>query len=154
LLLVINGVGSFGRIVPNHFADRLGVINMLILAATAAGTTAVAWTGVRSATGLYVWAAFYGTAAGGIQSLFPAGLTSLTADLRKTGVRMGMVFTIVSFATLAGPPVAGAIVQSMGGRYWGAQVFAGAAILMGMALMVCARVAKSRKLGVGLRAKV
>ena len=154
MLLVINGVGTFGRIVPNHMADRAGAINMLVLASAAAGTTAVAWTAVTSAAGLYAWAAFYGTAAGGIQSLFPAGLTSLTTDLRKAGVRMGMVFTIVSFATLAGPPIAGAIVQSQGGRYWGAQLFAGAAILAGAALMVCARVAKSRKLGVGWRAKV
>jgi len=65
-----------------------------------------------------------------------------------------VVFTIVSFATLAGPPVAGAIVQSQGGRYWGAQVFAGTAILTGMGLIICARVVKSRRLGVGLRARV
>ena len=106
LLLVVNGVGTFGRLIPNYLADRFGAINMLVLAALMAGTTALSWTAVDSTAGIYAWAACYGTAAGGIQSLFPAGLTSLTTDLRKAGVRMGMVFTIVSFATLAGPPIA------------------------------------------------
>ena len=154
LLLVVNGVGSFGRIIPNHFADKLGTINMFIIISFSAGVIALCWTAVTSASGLYAWSVFYGTAGGGIQSLFPAGLTSLTTDLKKTGVRMGMIFTIVSFATLTGPPIAGAIISSQGGRYIGAQVFAGATLLLGSGFLVAARAAKSRRLGLGRRAKV
>lgn len=117
LLLVINGVGMPGRLVPNHIADRVRAINVLVPVTGIAGTCALCWMAVKSTAGLYVWCCFYGAAAGGVQSLFLAALSSLTTDLRKAGVRMGMVFTIVSFATLAGPPIAGAIITASGGSY-------------------------------------
>ncbi|KAL8375835.1 hypothetical protein RB595_007112 [Gaeumannomyces hyphopodioides] len=155
LLLVINGVGSFGRIVPNYLADRVGVINVFALLAVATGAGALAWAAVRDVAGLYAWAACYGTIAGGIQSIFPAGVASLaSSDPRKTGVRIGMVFTIVSFGALMGSPVAGALVSRMGGSYLGAQVFSGVSMLIAAGFIVASRVARSKRLGVGLWAKV
>lgn len=145
ILLVLNGVGVFGRLIPNYIADRVGPINVFIPFAGAAGICVLCWMAVESEPGLYVWAVFYGAAAGGIQSLFPAGLTSLTTDLRKAGVRMGMVFTCNSFATLAGPPIAGAIITSMNGKYYGAQAFAGSTLVCGMGLLVAARMVKARR---------
>ncbi|KAK3319866.1 major facilitator superfamily domain-containing protein [Cercophora scortea] len=145
LLLVLNGVGLPARVIPNHFADRVGPINVFIPTAAAAGILVLCWTAVRTTAGLYVWAVCYGIAAGAIQSLFPAGLTSLTTDLRKAGVRMGMVFTINSFATLTGPPIAGAIISAAGGKYYGAQAFAGSTLIVGAGFMVAARVVKGRK---------
>ncbi|KAK4098529.1 MFS general substrate transporter [Parathielavia hyrcaniae] len=146
LLLVINGVGMPGRLVPNHIADRLGAINVLVPVTAITGVCALCWMAVGSTAGLYVWCSFYGAAAGGIQSLFPAALSSLTTDMRKAGVRMGMVFTIVSFATLAGPPIAGAIISASGGSYYGAQGFAEATLMLSVALMAAARTVKVRRL--------
>ncbi|KAK3367618.1 major facilitator superfamily domain-containing protein [Podospora didyma] len=145
LLLVMNGVGVIGRLGPNHMADRVGPINVFIPIAGIAGICVFCWMVVHSIASMYVWACFYGMAAGGIQSLFPAGLSSLTTDLRKAGVRMGMVFTISSFATLTGPPIAGAILTASGGRYVGAQAFAGSTLLMGMGFMAAARAARGRR---------
>ncbi|KAK4223153.1 riboflavin transporter MCH5 [Podospora fimiseda] len=103
----------------------VGTINLFVPVAGICGICVLCWQAVETATGFYVWCCFYGMAAGGIQSLFPAGLSSLNTDVRKGGVRIGMVFTVVSFATLAGPPIAGAIITAAGGRYFGAQIFAG-----------------------------
>ncbi len=125
LLLVLNGMGSLGRLAPNYAADLVGPITVFVPTAAMAGICVLCWMTVTSVAELYVWAVFYGIAAGGIQSLFPAGLSSLTTDLRKSGVRLGMVFTIISFATLTGPPIAGAIISATGGKYYGAQAFAG-----------------------------
>jgi MFS family permease len=161
LLLVMNGVGIPGRLIPNHIADRVGTINVFVPVAGIAGICIFCWMAVKSTASLYVWCGFYGIAAGGIQSLFPAALSALTTDLRKSGVRMGMVFTIVSFATLAGPPIAGAIITASGGSYYGAQAFAGATLILSMGLMAAARTMKVRKLvregntsGSGWRVKV
>lgn len=154
LLLLLNGIGIIGRIVPNYFADRVGAINMFIPTAVVAGACVLAWMGVRDAGGLYAWTVFYGVAGGGIQSLFPAGLSSLTTDLRKAGTRMGMVFTINSFATLLGPPIDGALIGLCGGAYYGAQAFAGVALLVGAALMVAAKVVRTRRVGEGWWVKV
>jgi hypothetical protein len=52
---------------------------------------------VQSREDLYAWAVVYGIFGAAIQSLFPAVLSSLTTDLRKSGVRMGMIFVSAPF---------------------------------------------------------
>jgi hypothetical protein len=68
--------------------------------------------------------------------------------LRMAGTRMGMVFTIVSFAVLTGPPIAGQLIQKKDGGFLYAQIFAGADMLVGCAFLTAARYAKSKKLKV------
>lgn len=154
LLLVLNGFGAIGRIGLNLVADRVGPMTVFVPIALISGVCVLSWMAVTDQAGTYVWAVFYGMAAGGIQSLFPAGLSSLTTDLRKAGVRMGMVFTIQSFSVLSGPPIAGAIITAMDGRYHGAQGFAGAALLLGTGMMAAARMVKTKRLGGGYWTKV
>lgn len=154
LLLVLNGVGVIGRLGPNYIADRVGPMTVFVPAALMTGLCLFSWMAVKTPTGLYVWVVFYGMSAGGIQSLFPAGVSSLTTDLKKAGVRMGMIFTINSFSCLTGTPIAGAIISSMGGKYYGAQGFAGSVLFLGMVFMAAARTIKMRKIGKGWRAKV
>ncbi|KAK2045098.1 major facilitator superfamily transporter [Colletotrichum somersetense] len=150
LLLVLNGVGVVGRLLPGHIADLIGSINTLIPMSLASGILMYCWVAVSSTAGLYAWTPFYGLAASGIQSLFPAALSQLTSDPRKQGTRMGMTFTIVSFAVLTGPPIAGAIISAEGGKYVGAQVFAGTCLMAGTCFWVAARMVKTRRAGGGL----
>lgn len=147
LLILLNAVGIIGRTIPNLLADRFGPINMFVPVAFTAGLLSLCWIAVETPTGLWVWTAFYGIFGGGIQSLFPAGLSSLTTDLGKAGIRIGMVLTIVSFAVLTGPPIQGAIITAMGGKYYGAQAFSGASLILGTGCFVGARMAKTRKIG-------
>lgn len=142
-LLILNGVGLFGRLIPNHLADRFfGPLNTLIPFAFVSGLLLYCWAAVSSKGGLVGFAVIYGLFAAGIQSLFPATLSSLTTDLKKAGVRMGMVFTVVSFACLTGPPLAGALIQRDNGNYLYAQVFAGSVLMGGCATLLAGRVAK------------
>ena len=83
-----------------------------------------------SRSGLYTFAAIYGFFAAGVQGFFAAGLASLTEDPSKLGVRIGMAFGVVSFATLTGSPIAGALIQANNGRYLGAQLWAGFCMLL------------------------
>lgn len=154
LLLLLNGVGVLGRLLPNHMADRVGPLNMMIPTCLVCGIGLLCWMAVRTPAQLYGWSVVYGIAAGSLQSLFPAGLSSLTTDLRKQGTRMGMVFTIVSFAVLTGNPIAGAIIGSMGGRYEGAQGFTGACLLVGMGFLIAARWVRMRRTGTGWKVKI
>ena len=141
-LLILNGVGLIGRLILNHLADRyFGPLNLLIPFAFLPGLLIYCWTAVTSKGGLVAFAVVYGLVAAGMQSLFPATLSSLTTDLKKTGVRMGMVFTVVSFATLTGTPLAGALIQRGNGKYLYAQMFAGTVLMGGFAMLLAARVA-------------
>lgn len=144
LLLVMNGVGLPGRLIPNYYADKtVGPLNAIIPFAALSCLLLYCWIAVDSVAGLWAFAVVYGLFAAGIQSLFPATLTSLTTDPKRAGVRMGMVFSVVSFAVLTGPPIAGALISQGQGRYVYAQVFAGSSMVAGFGTLVAARVARA-----------
>ncbi|KAK1675696.1 major facilitator superfamily domain-containing protein [Colletotrichum godetiae] len=154
LLMITNGVGIVGRLLLNHLADHVGNLTMFVPTIGAAALLAYCWAPIASRAGLYVWAALCGIALGGIQALFPSALASLTADPQKQGARIGMVFTIVSVSVLTGPPIAGALISAMGGRYLGAQMFAGSSLTLGMVFIFLAREAKRKRMGESFWAKV
>jgi MFS family permease len=148
LLMVMNGVGIVGRLVPNFLADQFtGPLNLLIPFSGATALVAYCWAAVKDMSGLWAFAVFYGLSAAGIQSLFPATLSTLTTDLKKTGVRMGMVLSVVAVAALIGSPIAGALVQLDDGGYLYAQMFMGSAIIAGTLTLIAARIVK---VGTGL----
>lgn len=153
LLLITNGIGIVGRLVPNFLADRLGAVNLFIPVCAVASILVYCWISVESKGGLYAWSIFYGIFGGGIQSLFPAALSFLTTDLRKIGVRMGMVFTIVSFAVLTGSPIAGAIIDGTG-SYKGAQAFSATSLALGCGFLLASKMVKMHKTGQGWLSKV
>jgi hypothetical protein len=62
-----------------------------------------------------------------------------------------MMFSTCRFAALIGNPLAGALITLDGGRYLYAQMFAGAAMTLGVLFLAAARVLKS---GWSLRARV
>ncbi|KAL8737769.1 MAG: hypothetical protein Q9181_001359 [Wetmoreana brouardii] len=146
-LLILNGVGLFGRIIPAYFSDRyFGPLNTLIPFVFVSGLVLYCWAAVTSQGGLIGFAIVYGLYAAGIQSLFPATTSSLTTDLKKTGVRMGMIFSIVAFACLLGPPLAGKLIQDRHGTYLYAQMFAGTVMFCGCSTLIAARLAKTGKI--------
>lgn len=109
------------------------------------------WIGVGdSRGGLYVFAAIYGLVASAIQSLFAVSLATLTDDLSQLGTRMGMVFSVVAFASLTGSPIAGALIQADGGNYLVAQIWAATSMLLGAVALIVARVGRT---GLVLQAK-
>lgn len=144
MVIIMNSAGLPGRLIPNYLADkRIGPLNLLFPTCFIVGALLLAWTRVNTYAGLIVWASFYGFWVAGIQSLFPATLSSLTSDLSKAGTRMGMVFTIVSFACLTGSPIGGVLIQMEEGDYWAAQLFAGLTLISGSLLLAASRIAKT-----------
>ncbi len=151
-LLVVNGIGMVGRLVPAYLADRyFGPLNTLIPLALMASLILYYWAAVSSSGGLLAFDIIYGLFAAGIQSLFAATLSSLTTDLKKTGVRVGMVFSVVSFACLTGPPLGGALIQKRGGGYLYAQMFAASVLACGCLTLMAARF---KMTGLQFRARV
>ncbi|VUC35354.1 unnamed protein product [Clonostachys rosea] len=144
ILLIMNGVGVLGRILPNYLADKkFGALNTIIPCTFSTGIMMFAWIGVRSRGGLLAFAVVYGISSSALQSMFPAMISSLSPDLGKAGVRMGMAFSIVSFASLTGPPLAGAFIQAGQGSYLGAQIWGGSALILGGVIFMIARLLKT-----------
>lgn len=132
ILMVLNGVGVPGRLIPMYLADRyfrpihvglpINLVTVLLL---------FVWIAIKSTTSMYVFAVVYGLFASALQGLFPATMADLTIDPRKTGTRFGMGFALSSFGVLIGSPVGGALIEYKHGDYLYAQVFAGACGIMG-----------------------
>ncbi|KAI1417327.1 MFS general substrate transporter [Hypoxylon sp. FL1857] len=145
LLLVTNALGIPGRILPGFIAARfLGPLNTAIPTAASVSLVLYCWPAVAHAPGpLYGFAIAYGLVASAIQSLFAVSLAALTEDLSQLGTRMGMVFSVVAFASLTGSPVAGAIIERSGGNYLGAQMWAASSMLLGAVALAAARVSRT-----------
>ncbi|KAH7176044.1 major facilitator superfamily transporter [Dactylonectria macrodidyma] len=141
LLLILNGMGIPSRLVAGVIADRwLGPINTLILTTIFASITGLGWIGVHDRPGMYSLTTVFGWANGMVQGVFGGALASLTEDPQRMGTRFGMVATIVGFATLAGPPTAGAIIDQSGGSFLWAQIWGGAVTAIGSLTLIAARI--------------
>ncbi|KAJ5836057.1 Major facilitator superfamily domain general substrate transporter [Penicillium robsamsonii] len=151
LIIVTNGAGIIGRLIPAYLADsRFGPLNTIIPLTLGASLMMFCWAAVHSTAGLYIFAVLYGIFSNGVQGLWPSTLSSLTPDLSKTGVRIGMGFTVVSFACLTGPPLGGALIARAGG-YIGVQIWGGSTFFLGALVLVAARLMNT---GSKMRAKI
>ncbi|KAF1914236.1 major facilitator superfamily domain-containing protein [Ampelomyces quisqualis] len=159
ILIVLNAAGIPGRIVPALLADRcIGTINTYILTLVLTSATLLCWPLVETRTSMTPWSIAYGFCAGGASSLLQAGLTSLNNEPHKTGIKIGMAFSVVGFASLVGGPVGGVLIRA--GQqtrrkgtdaYVWMMVFTGIIVLLGCGILCLARVAKK---GYKLKVKV
>ncbi|KIM96664.1 hypothetical protein OIDMADRAFT_105791 [Oidiodendron maius Zn] len=143
LIMAINGIGIAGRIFPAWLATRVGDVLLVLVPVTlSSGILLYTWALVRSYNGLLAWIIIYGFFANAVQSLFVGGVGSLTKDKQKMGVRIGMIFTIVSFACLTGPPIAGALIDLRGGDFLYAQIFGGTTMVCSAVVLTGAVMAR------------
>ena len=149
LLAILNAGSTFGRLLPNFFADRIGTLNIQILFAFITAGLALALLGIKNTPGVIVFCTLYGFFTGTFVSLAGPTVVSLTSDLSKLGTRMGMSFAFAGAGMLVGSPVAGAI--SRNGENWVAvQIWCAALLALSGLARLTARILK---VGVGLKVK-
>jgi MFS family permease len=139
LTTIINAVGLPTRVLIPFVADRIGPLNTIAPAGLCVAIMAYTWLAVHNVAGVYVFSIFYGIASGAFQSLMPTGVASITTRLDTIGTRMGMCFSLISFAGLSGPPIGG-LLQSQ--SLVGAHVWAALSSSLAAVLLVLARVLK------------
>ena len=141
LISVINASLS-GRMVPNFFADRLGPINVMIVASFISGILALAWIGIKNTPGLIVFSVLYGISSGTVVSLPPSAIGSISNNLSEIGSRLGTSFFFAAFGTLIGNPVAGKLVDIESGEFYKGQVWSGVLILSSTVFLSLAQYSK------------
>ncbi|KAI1101959.1 MFS general substrate transporter [Jackrogersella minutella] len=140
LLLIMNAVGIPARPIIGYIADTfLGPINTFILSTISLAIAFFAWIAIDQHNTMYAFAIVFGVTNSAAQGAFASALASLTTDPAKMGTRFGMCCTILGFATVAGPPTAGAIIDFYNGSYLWAQVWAGCVTVLGAATLGVAR---------------
>lgn len=146
-LLAILNVGSvFGRWLPGLAADYIGRFNIMILTASFCCLTVLAFwipsayapthTGTKALVTVY--ALLYGFGSGTGISLTPVAISQICST-EDYGKRYGTCYFFVSFGTLTGIPIAGAILGADGGSYVGLMCFVTACYVAAVGFFVAAK---------------
>lgn len=135
LVAIFNAGSCIGRWVPGFMADKLGRFNSMIAAlAICSATSLTFWlpaslltpttpveaAAIKALT--IVYAAIFGFASGSNISLTPVCVGQL-CDTSVYGRYYATCYTVVSFSTLTGIPIAGSILQASDGHYYGVVVW-------------------------------
>ena len=141
LVAIMNAASTFGRIVPNYFADIFGPLNITIPFLLICSMLSFAWIAVSNVGGLLVFTICYGFFSGAVISLVGPSFVKLSPDLSKLGTHMGMGMGFCGLGLLLGSPVAGSLLARS--SYVGPQVWCGALNAVAAAFVLAARLAIS-----------
>lgn len=140
LLSVLNAASTFGRILPNFVADKIGAFNVFIPATLLSGVIALCAIPASNLAGIICICVFYGFCSGAFVSMPPTIMVHLTENRGMIGTRMGMSFGATSIGMLIGAPIGGQVLKA--GGYTDVWVYGGVLICSGGAGMILARTAK------------
>ncbi|KAL1889032.1 hypothetical protein Cpir12675_005950 [Ceratocystis pirilliformis] len=144
ILMIAQAFTIPSRPMSGYIADRwLGPLNTFIMMTLYLALMSYVWLGVKTRIAMYIFSVFFGIAMGASQGMFIGALASLTSNPQKMGTRVGMVYVFLGVAGLTGTPLSGAIIDSMGGRYWGAQLWASSCFLCSAIFVAAARYCKT-----------
>ncbi|KAG2421388.1 hypothetical protein HFD88_005363 [Aspergillus terreus] len=138
MVSIVNAASAFGRTVPYLAGTRVKPIAILFFCTAAATVAIFTWIAVFNVPGFIVWACYWGFLSG----VLVTAPTSIVAhptfcpDSNYLGTRMGMMWGISSFGSLAGTPIAGALVNLDEANFLRAQIFGGCMMLGAVMLQV------------------
>ena len=138
-LLAVTNAGAFiGRLLPGLCPKPFAATEALMLASAAAGISVLAWMGVCNLAGFIVFCVAFGLLSGIIITLTTVMVPVLSPGTLqgKVGTRLGMAYAGCGMGILIGSPIAGAASHTAIGDFRGAQIWGGATLLLGSALLV------------------
>ncbi|CAK7226735.1 hypothetical protein SBRCBS47491_006330 [Sporothrix bragantina] len=158
LVTIVNAGSVAGRVLPGWYADKIGPFNANMIAVILAAVSCLAvWlpaslldstlTGPSvggdrnsaAAAPLVIFSLLFGFTSGSNISLVPVSIGRLCATTNY-GRYYATCYTVVSVATLVGIPIAGNILTSNGGEYWGLIIFTAALYFGSLVVLYAAKV--------------
>lgn len=146
ILAILNSASTVGRALPGLIADRIGRFNVMVLCSTMSAVSILAlWLpsvtlGARYESLLVGFAILYGVFSGSAFSLTPVCVAQICST-EEFATRYGTAYSVVSFATLAGVPISGNILDlGNGNQYLPLVSFCGVSYAAATVLFVVARV--------------
>ncbi|KAL2871702.1 major facilitator superfamily domain-containing protein [Aspergillus lucknowensis] len=136
MVAIINGASAFGRTVPYLLGSRVPPICILLFCTAGSAVAMFTWIPATNTPGFIVWSCYWGFLTGVLVTA-PTSIIShpaLCPNMKMLGTRMGMMWGISSIGSLAGTPIAGALVDLSKAEFLRAQIFAGCLMLGGVAL--------------------
>ncbi|OQE38915.1 hypothetical protein PENCOP_c007G08469 [Penicillium coprophilum] len=136
VLMISQASSVIGRVVLTLFAHYFGSMIAWIACGVLSGVLCICWISADTVVRLIFFAAFYGGISGALIPLPPSVFTHVCPDPKSLGTWLGMAQSLSSFASLLGPPIAGALasIGSEGSEelnYLGIQLFSGIVMCFG-----------------------
>ncbi|KAF5383077.1 hypothetical protein D9615_004876 [Tricholomella constricta] len=147
-LVILNGVNTVGRVIPNILVAPLGVFNLMIFCMTSLGILIFCMLLVKDIPGTVIFAILYGFFSGAYAGLLTPMIASLAKTDAEIGARIGLCFTFTGIGGLIGTPIAGALLSSSF-IWWRPLVFSGVCMLAGTASLCFTRYVVSKTKGTG-----
>jgi len=115
-IIVASTTGVIGSVLFGFASDKVGVWNMLLIDNAFLAIFMFGMGGIRNKAGLIAFAFFYGFFFASWFSLTVTALASFATRTRETGTRVGLIFSIGSFACLFSDLIQNAL---LGNSNWG-----------------------------------
>ncbi|KAJ7861364.1 MFS general substrate transporter [Mycena olivaceomarginata] len=150
---ILNAGAVAGRLMPSFLADRYGPANIIIPCGLLSGTIMWALLGVRSIASVTIFALVYGFTSGAYISLSTPTIAAFSSSPNEFGLRIGILCFFLGLALLGGNPMAGALLSAPEYVWWrpltlgSVSLPAGVTLLVGTALVLCARQALVQRRG-------
>ncbi|KAK4543913.1 hypothetical protein LTR36_004687 [Oleoguttula mirabilis] len=154
IIAVFNAGSCLGRWAPGYLADKFGRFNTMIVTIFLCMSSSLGlWVPATilsnepdanntTVLGLTIgYAVLMGFASGSNISLTPV-CVGMLCDTEDYGRYYATCYTIVSFGTLTGVPIAGAVISACGGAYWGVATWTGLCYVCAGAAFTAVRVMK------------
>lgn len=156
LISIFNAGSCLGRWAPGYLADRLGRFNTMIVAIAICVVSSLGlWlpaTVITGSTGnsgeaqtilglTLIFSVLFGFASGSNISLTPVCVGQL-CETEDYGRYYATCYTLVSFGTLTGLPIAGALLSTCHDSYWGLVLFTGLCYVVSAVAFTAVRIEK------------
>ncbi|TGO49736.1 hypothetical protein BCON_0201g00040 [Botryotinia convoluta] len=133
------GVKYYKTLIPNFFADKIGILNILIPFVPIVADLCLGWIGIPSSEAeMVVFCLLYGFFCGAFVSLPGTIIITISPNLETIDIQPGMALSISGFGMLIGESIAGAILDANSG-WKGLQAFCGAMEFLSGAFALLAR---------------
>ncbi|WRT67108.1 uncharacterized protein IL334_004074 [Kwoniella shivajii] len=150
-LIFVNAGSSIARVPSGLIADRIGSYNISIISNIF--MTILLWSllACKTIPSVVVVSVLFGMTSATFVSLQAPCVTKLCKDMRFAGTMVGMIMFIGSFAQIAGPPSAGALLgagsdQDQLSRFPHAIILAGTMLTLATSSLIAARLWQNKKI--------
>ncbi|KDR77522.1 hypothetical protein GALMADRAFT_406904 [Galerina marginata CBS 339.88] len=146
VLAVMNAGGVLGRIAPAYLSDSIGRFNLLTPVAFLSGLACVAcWLHAETIVGVMLFSSVYGFFSGAFISLITPCVAQIS-DIKQIGIRIGMLYSIISFPSLLGGPAAGALLSRDHGSFTTMIIFSGTTVMVGSAFILGSKLVENKNI--------
>ncbi|EJU03434.1 MFS general substrate transporter [Dacryopinax primogenitus] len=147
-IAIINAASMIGRTLPNVFADKTGIMPLLVPSTAVSAILLLILIACTNMAGVTVFCVLFGLFSGAFISLMAPMFAIMSDHVFEIGIRFGFSIFIMAFAGLTGTPITGALVGNSPPYIWYRPcVFAGVCMLGGTGLLTFSWLALGRKQG-------